>query len=319
MRGMKNMKKLYSRIVFGPDDDSISGNPTGNGELEVEVDETYDLQADMDDLFDETAPIKEPEEPEEPSGVDVETDVKSEETEITEEEPEPEVEVEVEPEPEPEPDDSITELNALRAANAQLLEKINELSGQPVTPKVNDPVQVAPVQDPIPQPATPGSVDLKEVFKDTDLTEVMNTKDSFLGFMQQIVDGAVGAAVQNTMEQFNDQAPKIVNETVNNHTQMQQVREEFFNDNPALLPVSKYVANVANGISEKNPDWTIRQVLDQAAIDTKVQLNIQEMVKKPSESGRSKPALPGAGGGPRTKPRPSNSLADEIEDLFSDI
>jgi len=317
MRGIK-MKKLYSRIVFGPDDTSIPGGIPEDAESIEKVDgevttpvedqeEVSDLTLEMEDLFEDTAEDK----------VDVdEVDPEPEpEPEVTPE-PEPEVTPEVEPEPEVKVEVN-PEIEELKSTIAKLQETINTLA-QPTS--VADPVQIEPVK-PV---EIPGGVNLTEMFKDADLTEVMETKEGFLGFMQQIADSVRSSAIADTLQEFDRQAPVIMQDTIQKQKTMEDIRSEFFSANPALEPVSQYVASVANELSGKNPEWTVDKVLQEAAKETKTRLNIPDVVEpKPEKDTKkeesNKPALPGATGGARQKPAPANSLADEMEDLFSDF
>jgi len=156
--------------------------------------------------------------------------------------------------------------------------------------------------------------DLTELFKDKDVSELFETKEGFIGFMQQVADHVQA----RTLEQFQQVVPDIVSNNIQSQNSMAEIRDAFYTDNSDLIPVSQYVGNVATNLSRVNPTWSVDQVLKQAASDTRAALNIKE-VKDVVEPKVVKPALPGALSRGKGKPAPTNSLADEMEDLFSDI
>ena len=274
------MRKLYDRIVFDVDD---LGDVAVLDEPEVVVEEVVEessIESQMDDLFEEYTPDL----PESPEVEEVEEEVEVKEV--------PEVKEVVEPA-------ANTELEELKAANAKLLEQVNNLS---------TPLEV--------EDAKKEDVDIKdlsELFKDDDITELFDTKEGFLGFMQKVANHVR----ETTLNQFNQLAPNLVSNTIQSQNSLKEVRDAFYADNSDLVPVGKYVSKVASGISEANPDWTVDQVLKQAALDTRAALNIKVPVKEVGKVSR-KPALPGATSKGKGKPAPTNSLTDEMEDLFSD-
>lgn len=266
------MRKLYDRIVFDVDD---LGDVAVLDEPEVVVEEVVEessIESQMDDLFEEYTPDL----PESPEVEEVE--------EVEEEVVEPAAN---------------TELEELKAANAKLLEQVNNLS----TPLEVEDVKKEDVD----------IKDLSELFKDDDITELFDTKEGFLGFMQKVANHVR----ETTLNQFNQLAPNLVSNTIQSQNSLKEVRDAFYADNSDLVPVGKYVSKVASGISEANPDWTVDQVLKQAALDTRAALNIKVPVKEVGKVSR-KPALPGATSKGKGKPAPTNSLTDEMEDLFSD-
>jgi len=295
------MKRLYNRMVFQADDNAIASPEVEDEVVEpvednILEDATNDLDADMADLFEDiiAKPDKDPE---------VEPEI---EPEI---DPAIELDPVVEPVIKPEVESPLSELDELRASNAKLLEQINALSQTPTAPAAR--VEEGSTGE---SESKISGVNLAEVFKDTDVSDLFETKEGFLGFMQQVADHVQA----RTLEQFQQVAPQLVSQSVQVQNSMAEIRDAFYSDNSDLKPVAQYVSRVATSVSEKNPTWTVDQVLTQAAVDTRAALNIK-VVNKDVKKEVVKPALPGALSRGKGKPAPTNSLADEMEDLFSDI
>jgi hypothetical protein len=79
---------------------------------------------------------------------------------------------------------------------------------------------------------------------------------------------------------------------------------------------------VAVEVQARNQDKTLAEILELTATEVNEVIGFKsvegQIVENPTKVKKLEPVLPGATGGVRTKPAPTNTLADEINDLISD-
>ena len=341
------MKLSNARIVFNTDDGSIASP------VEVVLDD--DLALDLDDFNDfdmiaetpevkvafgedhvepvvETPPIVEDVEPKAEPVIVEPTPVVDEVVAVEPVTPvvEPAV-VESAPAVAPE----LTETESLKSQVAVLTAALNNMaSGQlpvmpipgtlPLDPSVLPGVGAIPTQLPPVQPVMPHvqaapvvpQRSLTEIYADTDFNEVLNSKEGFLGFMQEISDAAEGRATERATIAMAQQS------------QAAELVTKFYEDNAVLTPVKGYVGQVAGQLQQQYPQADTASILAHTAVIVKRQLNITDAVIPPvvpnpavTEAApvaalNPNPVLPGAGSGTRQAATPKSDLQADIDDLF---
>lgn len=187
----------------------------------------------------------------------------------------------------------LSELEMLKSQVESLKGIISQLSGS----KESD------------QPKAELKPDLDSLLEKVDFDGIMESKEQFVGFIKDLVT----SVAQNTQAYVQG----VVPQTITSHMSMQQVREQFYQDNPELDPVRPYVANIASTIAAEQPEWGLQEVLTEAAKRAKAALNIREVSATVKDKGPS-PTLPGSKGGGR-KPAPQKTaLQNELDEFMED-
>jgi hypothetical protein len=210
----------------------------------------------------------------------------------------------------------LSEVDQLKATIERLTAALDKTSGpKPVGGSVADPQQVQslPVQDQT-------VLNLLDMYKDVDLTEVMDSKEGFLKFMGDVLNAQASLTRKSVLSEI----PQLVSPVVSTYNSQREIANEFYSRHPHLSKIKNYVSNVAVEVQARNQDKTLAEILELTATEVNevigfksVQGTVEEFRTK-ALGRKLEPVLPGATGGVRTKPAPTNTLADEINDLISD-
>ena len=198
----------------------------------------------------------------------------------------------------PEPTETVessepTELELLKSQVESLKGIISQLSG----PKES--ASTAPELKP----------DLDNLLQNVDFDGIMESREQFVGFIKDLVT----SVAQNTQAYVQGFVPQ----TITSHMSMQEVREQFYQDNPELNPVRPYVANIASTVAAEQPEWGLQEVLTEAAKRAKAALNIREVPKTVREDKGPAPTLPGSKGGRKPTPQ-KTALQNELDEFMED-
>jgi len=297
-----------------------NGNPIEEAEATVDAGELEDFLGDA---------------PETPAGEPAETPVEAppegqEPTETPEDDPieetppadepseEPPVETPTDGEPAPSP---ASEIQMLKEQNAKLLKLIAE-GGVPDAEA--PPAASAPTATPQPGPA-PAEITvagLDEMLESMDFDDVMDNKDSFRKFVTKLAVSIKTQAIEEGTQRALVSMPQVVSGAVQRQATLRDVANRFYKDNPELMPVKRYVAQVANQISAQNPELTLGDIMKKAAEQAYNTLGIVKAVEDKAKKGATKPkapALPGGtqAGGKRNVSAPTG-LQGEIDDFLND-
>ena len=186
----------------------------------------------------------------------------------------------------------LSELELLKSQVESLKGIISQLSGS----KESD------------QPKAELKPDLDSLLEKVDFDGIMESKEQFVGFIKDLVT----SVAQNTQAYVQG----VVPQTITSHMSMQQVREQFYQDNPELDPVRPYVANIASTMAAEQPEWGLQEVLTEAAKRAKAALNIREVPATVKDKGPS-PTLPGSKGGRKPTPQ-KTALQSELDEFMED-
>ena len=153
-------------------------------------------------------------------------------------------------------------------SNAELLKRVEELS------KSKDEVKT---EEPVPDTT------LEDIFKDLDVDDVTDSTESFTTFLTSFAE----VISKNAVAQALKQVPEVATKANDQKKSFAEVRDKFYTDHAELAEVKNYVAQVAGTVASEHSDWTVSQVLEEAAIRSKKALNITE-VKEPVKSDEKK-------------------------------
>jgi hypothetical protein len=208
----------------------------------------------------------------------------------------------------------LSEVDQLKATIERLTAALDKTSGpKPVGGSVADPQQVQslPVQDQT-------VLNLLDMYRDVDLTEVMDSKEGFLKFMGDVLNAQASLTRKSVLSEI----PQLVSPVVSTYNSQREIANEFYSRHPHLSKIKNYVSNVAVEVQARNQDKTLAEILELTATEVNEVIGFKsvegQIVENPTKVKKSEPVLPGATGGVRTKPAPTNTLADEINDLISD-
>lgn len=205
-----------------------------------------------------------------------------------------------------------SELDALRQQNEKLLEMIEKLSGSKVTETLEHSGEGSEGSEGSESSGSKETIPIE--LGDFDFDEIMESKDSFVKFISNVMSVAKEQAKQEMLTSI----PNVVGSFVQRQASMRDVATAFYEKYPELKKVKRYVSTVANEVSAEHPDWTIVQVLDEAAGRAKEVLQLQGVAQSAEKKAAAKPTLPGGSKGSRSTLAPSTGLQKEIDDLISD-
>ena len=191
------------------------------------------------------------------------------------------------------------QLAALQQQNAMLQQMLTTLQGQLQSQQAA-------------QPQGPGPLD--KLLADADMDSVLENKENFTKFLQTFAT----VVMENAQQGVTQRIPTMLEQ----HTTLQQLRNDFYSRHKELAGVKDYVAQVAANIAKTMPTADPAQVLEMAAMQAKQALglplvSIQQSVA-PMPIGHQgpvvvAPTLPGGTG--NRQPAPASGVADAIEEL----
>ena len=231
---------------------------------------------------------------------EAEPEVEEEEPEVTEEEAE-----EVTPmEEEAAPVEEEAEID-YEAQNKLLLQRIEELSGQP---------QETPAEQPggegTPAAAPGETIDF---LGERDMDEILDSKEAFNKFCSEIYH----RARTDMREEMYLELPRISMSVVSQQMTINRAAEEFFTRNPDLAMVRKTCGTVTNEVASEHPDWTLEQVLDEMGARTRKMLGLRNPATPPKVVKGRKPALVKPKGRPRAgAPKKLSATEQDIADTL---
>lgn len=144
-----------------------------------------------------------------------------------------------------------------------------------------------------------------------DFEEITTNPERFQEFISQVRQDAVEQARNEFQTQLQEQTaqlreeilsniPQVIEKTTQRAQSVNQIRKQFFENNPELKNKMGYVRDMTNTVSHQNPDWSAKQVLDEVARRAQRDLNISEQAEERERQRNSGPKFAGAGG--RRKP-----------------
>lgn len=180
------------------------------------------------------------------------------------------------------------------------------------------------------EPETPEESEVTAEDFDIDndrMEEILTSPEKFQSFVKEIRDNAVAQAreefqtqLEETSAQLREEIlqniPEVVQKSAERAQTVNQTREQFFEQNPALREKLPYVRDMTNRVSHQHPDWSAKQVLDEVAKRAHRDLNLSNQAQQREEERRDDPKFAGAGG--RQSPSGSADNRGKQEKLMDD-
>lgn len=295
------MIKKYRTVCFAPDDVGISSPELSGEDLQDFVDIISEPAAEPSGEEASSAPAEGGEGTSEESTTATEapSDTTPEGTGGTGEGTETVVTLPMEPAPVETSEPS--EVDVLRTQIEKLTAMVNQLS----VPK-----EAAPATTTTEVKAGEKTKTVQELAETIDFDYIMDNKENFVAFLLDFATTLKSEAAQTTLQAM----PRVVGSVVQRQTTLNDIAREFYGKNKDLLPVKAYVGRVANEISAANPDFSINQVLEEAAKQARTTLGLIQAAQKTEKKAA---ALPGATGVRSQSVKPIG-LQKEIEDFITD-
>jgi len=198
----------------------------------------------------------------------------------------------------------VDDLARIKEENENLRKRIDEMS----KPKTEPPKTDAPSTDP--------PVELQDFVKDLDLDEVSRDPEEFNSVLNKVFVKAVkflrGEQKKETTNILT-QIPSMVKTNVTVQKELEELSNNFYDNNEDLKPFKKIVGVVFDELLPNNADKTYGEILNLVGTEVRTRLELDKAPRK-KKADDSPPRLPHKSGNRRVeKPKPkTNSLADEI-------
>lgn len=108
-----------------------------------------------------------------------------------------------------------------------------------------------------------------------DVEDAMTDPEKMIGLLQTVFDQGREAILRNI--------PNIVASTVHRQTTVQSAVQTFYEENPKLKEHMNYVGFITNQVQDEHPDWTVEQILNEAALRSYKGLGIKVTAKQREE------------------------------------
>lgn len=261
-------------------DQNLDGNSDGDSDGDS-GDQDKDNQDDQDQNDSDTQDDKDDSDKNDKDDKDADSDDKSDDKDIQ---------------------DKDTSLDDVTAQRDKLLKVIQDLAGSKI-PAEKEPEPKASLYE-------------GESFKA--LVEVLELDEKEAKVLSLFMDEFKGATQQGAVEQALRSTPEIVGKFVKRDTVMTEVKKDFYNNHPQLVKSTKYVKGRADTIAAENPDWLVKDILEEAAKQTYDALGIQKtLVKKGEKKEKKKPAFSKSGGSSRKQQPKVDKLTKEINTMMA--
>jgi len=199
--------------------------------------------------------------------------------------------------------DNVPEIERLRSQNEELMKIVGS-----ITKKEK------------PEAKEEKTIDLYESDEFKNLQKEFEWDDKEVAAFKLFQAKANEQSVNKAVEYLQKTAPGMINQTITNQQQLQNVRDTFYKDNPALSHIKPYVAQIASQIAKtKSDDVSIQEVLNEAAEKVYTVMGIDKDKFKGNEDNKTgkgkKPAFPKAKGSRKKTPKPT-ALEKEINEMI---
>jgi hypothetical protein len=203
---------------------------------------------------------------------------------------------------------------------AAMQETINQLSSQLVGRQEYAPVAApAPTQTaPVQQPQVEVDLDKFQILPEgVDFEDIVNDKSTFEKFFRDVL----GRYEVSRVRRDALATPTMVSRQVQHFLGLHEAVRNFYDTNKDLAPVKPLVGAFSNKIVAEHPDWSLVQVMDEAA-----KMSRQALGRGITSPGVMKPVAPvkpsfaTTNTSRNTAPKPKTTkLQAEIEDLLTDL
>jgi len=198
-------------------------------------------------------------------------------------------------------------------AIADLRREIEDLKGKKVEPPV---VEKPVVEEPL-------TLEEQDFIGDLDLEDVIRDKEAFNKLLNTIYTKGIGESRKLTSEKVLLAVPDIVKHNITLLTALKETSEQFYKDNPDLIPFKKVVATVFEEVAAENPGKNFRELITNVGVEARKRLDLHKKAVEPIDDKNKggPPKLPQKKGGPGDKTEKPNTspLQDEIAEMNKSI
>lgn len=280
-------------------------------DLEKELGLSVTDSGNLEDHFEqsEETPVEE----EQPSEDGVEAEVEAEDE--AEAESGDEEEAPVEAPAESPVDESATQLTPEQAEIARLRQQLEEANARFIEKQ-------APVSKPK-ESTPPTTIQARDFLPEgVDVEDVLTDKNKLNNLLNQVFQ----TAVVETTQRMALSLPDIVEAQVRQQTALRQSVESFYTKHPHLTGFKRTVSAAATEIAAANPDWSVDQVFDAAAVKATELIGLQQqtVAQTPAQVAQvgqklKSPALAPTKGGRGAKGSNVTKLQQEIAEMLEGI
>ena len=155
-----------------------------------------------------------------------------------------------------------------------------------------------------------------------DVEDVLTDKNKLNNLLNQVFQ----TAVVETTQRMALSLPDIVEAQVRQQTALRQAVDSFYTKHPHLTGFKRTVSAAATEIAAANPDWSVDQVFDAAAVKASELIGLQQQTaaQTPAHVAQvgqklKSPALAPTKGGRGQKGSDMTKLQKEIEDMLRGV
>lgn len=171
----------------------------------------------------------------------------------------------------------------------------------------------APSEPPqAPATAAPTPPVEQDFIGELDLDDVLNDKDQFNKLLNQVYSKGLLDAKKTVGEGILRSIPDIVKTNITVLTELKEMSEKFYKENPDLTPFKRVVAAVFEEIASKNPDKKYTELLSAVGTEARKRLELHKQAV-----AKQGPRLPTKKGSPPVKPSKPNTspLQNELAEM----
>lgn len=166
------------------------------------------------------------------------------------------------------------EVDPKDAEIASLKEQVDLMSAKVLQQPQLQPQAQAQVQPQVPQQVQQ-AIPQQQFVDDARFEKVMSDK----GELNNLLNEVQQSAIQTTIQGITQGLPQLILSIATPQIEAHAEAAAFFQKNPDLLAVGNFVKHVANEIGAQHPDWTVAQIYEATAPESRKRLNAQRAVQ----------------------------------------
>ena len=205
----------------------------------------------------------------------------------------------------------VSQLTPEQAEIARLRQQLEEANARFVEKQ-------APVSKPS-ESAPPTTIQARDFLPEGDVEDILTDKSKLNSLLNQVFQ----TAVVETTQRMALSLPDIVEAQVRQQSALRQSVDSFYTKHPHLTGFKRTVSAAATEIAAANPDWSVDQVFDAAAVKASELIGLQQQTaaQTPAQVGQKlqSPALAPTKGGRGQKGSGMTKLQKEIEDMLQGV
>ena len=177
----------------------------------------------------------------------------------------------------------------------ELLTKIDELQGKVIVPEVK---------------TEETKEELVDFLKDIDLDGLHSDPE----IMNQVFQSIISHTLKQANKNLDSRIPGMIKSQVSDSQNSRSLADQFYKDNSDLVNVRNVVRACAEQLKQEKPDYTIKQILDEAAVRTRTTLGIKPLMKS-NVPDSDKTGLVNHTKSGRNKKQKISALQQELDEL----